>query len=76
MKKYRVVKETNNMSNPPFTAYVVEKHVRFLFWTWWSQNYLYDPYGHYRASTEEEAQNTCAILNGEKEWVSRVVYNS
>lgn len=71
--KYRLVKDTNNMCRPPNVDYVIEKRVRFLFWTWWSRDYLFDVSGRYSTKDLHDAQNRLAILNGEKEWVSTEV---
>lgn len=73
MKKYRVVKETNNMDNPPSVTYVIEKHVKFLFWSWWSRHYLPDLIGYYSFSEKYLAFNTCSILNREKEWIEKEI---
>jgi hypothetical protein len=71
--KYRLVKEVNNAAY--VTDYVIEKRKKFLWFEWWSTNYLFDIDGCYSfsESNEKEALNMLSILNGEKEWIHKTV---
>lgn len=40
--KYRLVKDTNKLYNPPLVTYVIEKQISILFWNWWSRDYIHD----------------------------------
>lgn len=70
--KYRLIKQVNNAANG-FTTYVIEKKVRFLFWTWWSRNYLFDIDGCHEFTEEDKAINMLSILNKEKQWMVKHV---
>ena len=75
-KKYRLVETINHMSKTPITTYVIEKKKKFLFWSWWSDNYLWTFKGGntcYILYTIEDAMNTLKILNGEKEQFERKI---
>jgi|18_taG_2_1085343.scaffolds.fasta_scaffold203762_1 hypothetical protein len=69
-KKYRLISQVNNACNPPYELYIIEKRKRFLFWTWWSQDYLFDRvYCCYEYHSLEEAKNMMEILTGRKKWI-------
>lgn len=65
-----------------FTTYVIEKRVKFLFWEWWSRDYLYNGWGknykgkgHYHFSSLEKgrAEKTLEMLNTKSEAIKQIV---
>jgi len=70
-KKYRLIEQTNNAVGGNNKTYVIEKNVRFLFWTWWSQNYLPDVVGCYESYDKNAMLNMLDILNKKKKWIER-----
>ena len=40
-QKYRLIESINNAVGGNNKKYIIEKRKRFLFWTWWSQDYLF-----------------------------------
>ena len=76
MKKYRLVESTNNAVGGN-NLYIIEKRKRFLFWTWWSQDYLFDAvYCCYESYDKDDMLNMLSILKGEKNWVDKKVIAS
>lgn len=73
MSSYRLIENINNATKPKYTTYVIEKKVRFFFWTWWSTNYLWDVNGCYSYNTIEEAVNMMRILTGKIAWNSKKI---
>lgn len=70
--KYRLIKKVNNAADG-FITYIIEKRIRFLFWSWWSTNYLFDVVGCYEFNKLQDALNMIDILNGKKVWYSKTV---
>lgn len=75
MNRYRLIKKTNNAFKKPYVTYEIEKLKKFLFWEWWSDDYLHDVEGSYTFSDLEDAKNFLSILNKEKQWVSKEIIN-
>lgn len=73
MNKYRLIEKTNNAFVEPYVTYEIEKFKKFLFWSWWSTNYLPDVETSYTFNDLEDAKNFCSILNKEKNWIDRKV---
>ena len=73
MNKYRLVQKTNNAFIKPYVTYEIEKLRKFLFWKWWSNNYLHDVEGSYTFHKIDEAKNFLSILNKEKQWVDKKI---
>lgn len=73
MNKYRLVKKTNNAFIKPYVTYEIEKFRKFLFWKWWSTDYLHDVEGSYTFNKVDDAKNFLSILNKEKQCVSKKV---
>lgn len=69
---YRLVRETNNMEMPRIVRLVIQKHRKFLFWSWWSENYIPGGKACYAFCGSEEytAKNCLDILNGKREWIT------
>jgi len=70
-QKYRLIEQTNNAVGGNNKTYVIEKNVRFLFWTWWSQNYLPDVISCYESYNKNDMLNMLDILNKKKKWIER-----
>lgn len=65
--KFRLIERVNNMTSPPFKSYVIQKRKIFLFWSWWSENYLFsDEYTCYKFYKKRQAVNMMDILTGKK----------
>ena len=74
MAKYRLVESINNAAGGNNKKYIIEKRKRFLIWTWWSQDYLFDPvYLCYESYDKNYMLNMLSILRGEKNWVEKKV---
>lgn len=58
-KKYRIVLEGKK-------KYIIEKKQKFLFWQWWSRNYLYNINGCYVVDEKNTANRILKILTGDK----------
>jgi hypothetical protein len=70
--KYRIVKDIDSLW--PRVTYNIEKQERFLFWTWWSRNYLWSDYdSYYSYDNYDEALNHSRVLNGDKPRIEKVV---
>lgn len=67
MNKYRLIESINNARSRD-TKYIIEKRKRFLFWVWWSRDYLFDVMGCYYSYNKDEMLNMLSILNGKKSW--------
>lgn len=73
-KKYRLIEQINNAAGGNNKLYIIEKHKTFLFWSWWSQDYLCDPvFCNYESYNKEEMLNMMKILEGKKNWYDRKV---
>ncbi len=72
-QKYRLIQSINNAVGGNNKKYIIEKRRRFLFWTWWSQNYLFDVEGCYESYNKEHMLNMLNILRGEKNWCDKEV---
>ena len=70
-KKYRLIESINNVTGS--RTYIIEKRRRFLFWTWWSQDYLFDVQGRYDSCNKDDMLNMLSILNGELKWTEAKV---
>ena len=64
-KKYRLVKETDNICLEKYVIYKIEKRIRFLFWSWWVVRC--------REVKREEAENMYEILTGKKKMIEREI---
>ena len=54
--------------------YIIEKRKRFLFWTWWSQDYLFDAvFCCHESYDKNDMLNMLSILRGEKNWTDTKV---
>lgn len=69
--KYRLIEKTNNAFIRPHVTYEIEKRVKFLWFKWWSTEYLHDVEGSYTFNRLDEAKNFLSILNKEKKWVDK-----
>ena len=70
-QKYRLIEQINNAIGGNNKTYVIEKNVRFLFWSWWSQNYLADVVSCYESYDKNDMLNMLDILNKKKKWIER-----
>jgi len=70
-QKYRLIESINNAVGGNNKKYIIEKRKRFLFWTWWSQDYLFDGFGYccYESYDKNDMLNMLSILRGEKNWI-------
>ena len=74
MAKYRLVESINNAAGDNNKKYIIEKRKRFLIWTWWSQDYLFDAvFGCHESYDKDDMLNMLSILRGEKNWVDKKV---
>jgi len=73
MAEYRLVESINNAVGGNNKKYIIEKRKRFLFWTWWSQDYLFDVQGCYESYNKEDMLNMLSILRGEKNWTDKKI---
>tara|TARA_R110002020_G_scaffold454902_1_gene670885 strand:- start:187 stop:426 length:240 start_codon:yes stop_codon:yes gene_type:complete len=73
LKKYRLIECINNAVNGNNKKYIIEKRKRFLFWNWWSQDYLFDVQGCYDSYHKDYMLTMLSILNGEKKWTETKV---
>ena len=74
MAKYRLVESINNAARGNNKKYIIEKRKRFLIWTWWSQDYLFDAvFFCYESYDKDDMLNMLSILRGEKNWVEKKV---
>ena len=77
MSRYRVVEQINNALGGNNKKYIIEKHKRFLFWTWWSRDYLFDAvYCCFESYDKADMENMYEILIGNKKWAERTVIRS
>jgi hypothetical protein len=73
-QKYRLIESTNNALSGNNMKYIIEKRKRFLFWTWWSQDYLFDAvFRCHQSYDKNDMLNMLSILRGEKNWVDTKV---
>ena len=72
MKKYRMVEDNSNGK----ICYIIEKNVRFLFWSWWSQKYLNHISGCYHYSDKNDCENMLHYLNKESDVIEHKCYFS
>lgn len=72
-QKYRLIESINNTVGGNNKKYIIEKQKRFLFWAWWSQNYLFDVQGCYESYDKNDMLNMLSILRGEKNWIDTKV---
>ena len=73
-QKYRLIESTNNALSANNKKYIIEKRKRFLFWTWWSQDYLFDAvFRCHQSYDKNDMLNMLSILRGEKNWVDTKV---
>lgn len=73
MVNYRLVESINNAVGGNNKKYIIEKRKRFLFWAWWSQDYLFDVQGCYESYNKEDMLNMLSILRGEKNWTDKKI---
>tara|TARA_R110000796_G_scaffold216983_1_gene333005 strand:+ start:242 stop:472 length:231 start_codon:yes stop_codon:yes gene_type:complete len=74
MAKYRLVESINNAARGNNKKYIIEKRKRFLIWTWWSQDYLFDAvFCCHESYDKDDMLNMLSILRGEKNWVDKKV---
>lgn len=73
MANYRLVESINNAVGGNNKKYIIEKRKRFLFWAWWSQDYLFDVQGCYESYNKEDMLNMLSILRGEKNWTDKKI---
>jgi hypothetical protein len=72
--RYRLVEYKNNFTN--ITSYIIEKRKRFLFWEWWSINYLWTcAYmdSNYNSFNRADMERKLKVLNGELEHTEKRV---
>jgi hypothetical protein len=72
-QKYRLIESINNAVGGNNKKYIIEKRKRFLFWTWWSQDYLSDVQGCYESYDKNDMLNMLSILRKEKNWTDTKV---
>ena len=72
-QKYRLIESINNAVGGNNKKYIIEKQKRFLFWSWWTQNYLFDVQGCYESYDKNDMLNMLSILRGEKNWLDTKV---
>lgn len=72
-QKYRLIESINNAVGGNNKKYIIEKRKRFLFWEWWSQDYLFDVQGCYDSYDKNDMLNMLSILRGEKNWIDTKV---
>lgn len=68
MEKYRVVERKDIIYNNEI-EYIIEKRRKFLWWEWWSTDYLMDGIfqsTYYEFRNKIEAEYFCSKLNGEQ----------
>lgn len=67
MKKFRIIKHTDTLSN--YVDYIIEKKCKFLWWEWWSRCYHdasdFGLFGYFSYNNLDNAKTKCAILNKE-----------
>ena len=68
-QKYRLIESINNAVGGNNKKYIIEKRKRFLFWTWWSQDYLFNIQGCHESYDKDDMLNMLSILRGEKNWI-------
>jgi hypothetical protein len=74
MAKYRLIESINNAAGGNNKKYIIEKRKRFLIWTWWSQDYLFDAvFCCHESYDKDDMLNMLSILRGEKNWVDKKV---
>ena len=75
-KKYRLIESVNNAVGGKNKKYIIEKRKRFLFWSWWSQNYLFDTgFCCYESYNKDDMLNMLSILRCEKNWIDTKIIN-
>ncbi len=72
-QKYRLIESINNAVGGNNKKYIIEKRKRFLFWTWWSQDYLFNIQGCHESYDKDDMLNMLSILRGEKNWTDKKV---
>ena len=75
-QKYRLIESINNAVSGNNKKYIIEKRKRFLFWDWWSQDYLFDPvFCCYESYNKDDMLNILSILISEKNLIDTKVIN-
>jgi hypothetical protein len=73
-QKYRLIESINNAVGGNNKKYIIEKRKRFLFWTWWSRDYLFAAvFCCYESYDKNDMLNMLSILRGEKNWTDTKV---
>lgn len=75
IKKYRIVKNTNNSVSPPHVSFVIERRVRFFWIVWWTENINIHP-NNTSYSKLSDAKTLVDVLNGDKEWINKHIIES
>lgn len=71
--KYRLIESINNATSGNNKKYIIEKRKSFLWFSWWSQNYLFDVECCYESYDKDYMINMLSILRGEKNWIKKKV---
>lgn len=56
--------------------YVIEKHTKFLIWSWWSRHYLHNVNGCYHYLDKNDCENMLHYLNKESNVIEHKCYFS